>query len=186
MSKFIFNDLNSKSKVFDNSARINHDNYDHNNSSSEYDEDDYDLNNNAENDDVSENVSLNDADDIDSRNSESDGNGSDVNGSDNEDTGAVNGNDGFESSDDSTDNDSLDDHQSQADDEDIEHIESMTTDFSGMRMKDTIPSELANSYLKVKINDTLKFLHKQAAVWLLTDKNDRLSSDRLSRVMGRG
>jgi len=47
-----------------------------------------------------------------------------------------------------------------------------------------INPDLANSYFKVKINDTTKFLHKQSAAWLLTDKNDRLSTDRLSRVMG--
>jgi hypothetical protein len=36
---------------------------------------------------------------------------------------------------------------------------------------------------ELKINDTTKFLHKQSAVWLLTDKNHRLSTDMLSQVM---
>ena len=42
---------------------------------------------------------------------------------------------------------------------------------------------MINSYFKVKINGTTRFLHKQSAVWLLTDKKDRASTDRLSRVM---
>ena len=69
------------------------------------------------------------------------------------------------------------------DDEHAEEIQSIRTFFSGTRVKDKINPDSANSYFKVKINGTTKFLHKQAAVWLLTDKNNRLSADRLSRVM---
>jgi hypothetical protein len=69
-------------------------------------------------------------------------------------------------------------------DENVESVQSIKTIFSGTRIKDKINPDLANSYFKLKINDTTKFLHKQSAVWLLTDKNDRLSTDRLSRAMG--
>lgn len=68
-------------------------------------------------------------------------------------------------------------------DENGESVQSIKTFFSGTHIKDKINPDLVNSYFKVKINDTTKFLHKQLAVWLLTDKNDRLSIDRLSRVM---
>jgi len=69
-------------------------------------------------------------------------------------------------------------------DENVESVQTIKTIFFGTRIKDKINPDLVNSYFKVKINDTTKFLHKQSAAWLLTDKNDRLSTDRLSRVMG--
>ena|SRR5437868_2398907 len=82
-------------------------------------------------------------------------------------------------------NNSTDEDQDAAsdNDENAEPVQSIKTIFSGTRVKDKINPDLANSYFKVKVNDTTKFLHKQSAVWLLTDKNDRLSTDRLSRVM---
>ncbi|CAF1513074.1 unnamed protein product [Rotaria sp. Silwood1] len=129
LSKFMFNELNSKSRVSDSlTGTINVD--DDMNSESddcEYensDDEDNDYNNSDEDEDVA---------------------------SDNE--------------------------------ENAESVQSIKTIFSGTRIKDKINPDLANSYFKVKINDTTKFLHKQSAVWLLTDKNDRLSTDRLSRVM---
>ncbi|CAF1093520.1 unnamed protein product [Didymodactylos carnosus] len=76
-----------------------------------------------------------------------------------------------------------DEDASSDNDENVERVQSIKTIFSGTCIKDKINPDLANSYFKVKINDTMKFLHKQSAVWLLTDKNDRLSADRLLRVM---
>jgi hypothetical protein len=55
--------------------------------------------------------------------------------------------------------------------------------FSGMRVFDTIRSELAKSYFKVEINGQKKFIHKQTACWLLTENKPVSSNDRLSRVM---
>jgi hypothetical protein len=92
----------------------------------------------------------------------------------------------YENSDDEENNNSSGDEDEDAasdNDENAERIQSTKTIFSGTRIKDKINPDLANSYFKLKINDTTKFLHKQSAVWLLTDKNHRLSTDRLSRVM---
>jgi hypothetical protein len=134
LSKFIFNELKSKSKVSDNSTRT-----------------------------------MNDENDDDNSSSESDDCGDDIN----DDGGNDNNN--------STDED--DDARSDVDDENAECVQSIKTIFPGTRIKDNINHDLASSYFKVKINNTTKYLHKQSAVWLLTEKNDRLSADRLSRVM---
>ncbi|CAF4316655.1 unnamed protein product, partial [Rotaria sp. Silwood2] len=130
LSKFMFNELNSKSRVSDSlTGTINIDD----DMSSESDDNEYENNNGEDND---------------------------YNNSSDEDEDAASDNE-----------------------ENVERIQSVKTIFSGTRIKDKINPDLANSYFRVKINDTTKFLHKQSAVWLLTDKNDRLSTDRLSRVM---
>lgn len=62
----------------------------------------------------------------------------------------------------------------------------MTTvkaDFRGMKIFDEIETCRRDSYFKLKINDNYKYIHKQSACWLLTDKNVHLSNDRLSRVI---
>ena len=53
---------------------------------------------------------------------------------------------------------------------------------SGMHLFDNIKQELADSYFKVNEN---KYLHKQAACWILEQEKTSLSSNRLSLVQGR-
>ncbi|CAF1114198.1 unnamed protein product [Didymodactylos carnosus] len=64
-----------------------------------------------------------------------------------------------------------------------EVLRSKTKTFPGIRLLETINPTLDDSYFDIKINDEHKFLHKQTACWFLTDKNTRLSSDRLTRVV---
>ncbi|CAF4823188.1 unnamed protein product, partial [Rotaria sp. Silwood2] len=52
----------------------------------------------------------------------------------------------------------------------------------GIRLIDNVKEELAHTYFKVKVKDVKKYLHKQAACWLLQKDKTTLSSDRLSRV----
>ncbi|CAF1185865.1 unnamed protein product [Rotaria magnacalcarata] len=62
----------------------------------------------------------------------------------------------------------------------------MTTiksNFNGMTIFDEIETCGRDSFFKLKINDTYKYIHKQSTCWLLTDKSTRLSNDRLSRVI---
>jgi len=54
--------------------------------------------------------------------------------------------------------------------------------FHGMRVFDSIPDSLSNSYFHIEIDNKKKFLYKQTACWLLTDSNINLSADRLTRV----
>ncbi|CAF1092861.1 unnamed protein product [Didymodactylos carnosus] len=82
---------------------------------------------------------------------------------------------------DNNNNDSDEDSECQSDDNGS--INTAKTNFSGIQIKDKINTELKNSYFKIKINNTDKYLHKQSAIWLLTDKNNRISTDRLSRVI---
>ena len=62
-------------------------------------------------------------------------------------------------------------------------IETIKTNFNGIKIYNRIEPRMKDSYFQVKINDNQKFIHKQSACWLLTDRNNRLSNDRLSRVM---
>ncbi|CAF1318994.1 unnamed protein product [Rotaria sordida] len=55
----------------------------------------------------------------------------------------------------------------------------------GMRLFDNVKRELAHTFFKVSINHENKFLHKQAACWVLEKDKSSLSVDRLSRVQGR-
>ncbi|CAF3519857.1 unnamed protein product [Rotaria socialis] len=57
--------------------------------------------------------------------------------------------------------------------------------FSGMRLFDTVRPELAKSYFEVEINQKRKYLHKQTACWILTENKPISSNDRLVRVRQR-
>ena len=71
-------------------------------------------------------------------------------------------------------------------DSDTEIISSNRAAYSGLRLVDEISSPLNRSYFKVKLNGQTKYLHKQSAVWLLTDQKNNLSSERLLRVIQAG
>ncbi|CAF2146013.1 unnamed protein product [Rotaria magnacalcarata] len=64
-----------------------------------------------------------------------------------------------------------------------EILNSTRSNFDGIKIVDNINPALKDSYFKIKINDKIKYLHKQSACWLLYSNSTRLSSDRLSRVM---
>ena len=64
----------------------------------------------------------------------------------------------------------------------IDGIETDKMNFTGMRIFNSINPALKDSYFQVQINNKPKFIHKQTACWLLTDKASRLSADRLLRV----
>ncbi|CAF2152320.1 unnamed protein product, partial [Rotaria magnacalcarata] len=68
-------------------------------------------------------------------------------------------------------------------DDDESILNSTKSDFNGMRIVDNINPALRQSYFKVKINNNIKYLHKQSACWLQSNQMKKLSSDRLSRVM---
>ena len=55
--------------------------------------------------------------------------------------------------------------------------------YQGMRIFDSINPNLSKSYFIININGTQKYLHKQTAVWLLSNGKPTMSSDRLRRVM---
>jgi hypothetical protein len=55
----------------------------------------------------------------------------------------------------------------------------------GMRLFADIKQELCHTFFKVSSNNENKFLHKQAACWVLEKEKSSLSADRLSRVQGR-
>ena len=52
----------------------------------------------------------------------------------------------------------------------------------GMRLVDNVNEGLSNTYFQVTINNGTKYLHKQAACWLLEHGKSSVSADRLSRV----
>ena len=54
----------------------------------------------------------------------------------------------------------------------------------GIRLVDHVKEEFSKNYFQVIINGGKKYLHKQAACWLLQKDRISLSSDRLSRVKG--
>ncbi|CAF4753934.1 unnamed protein product, partial [Rotaria sp. Silwood2] len=54
----------------------------------------------------------------------------------------------------------------------------------GIRLVDKVKEEFAQTYFQVMINGDKKYLHKQAACWLLQKDRSSLSSDRISRVRG--
>ncbi|CAF0829497.1 unnamed protein product [Adineta steineri] len=68
-----------------------------------------------------------------------------------------------------------------SDEEDL--LNSTKSDLHGIRIADDINPALMQSYFKIKINDNIKYLHKQSACWLLTSNLTNLSNDRLARVM---
>jgi len=82
---------------------------------------------------------------------------------------------------DQQDNNDISDHQEE--DYDDNNITSIKDRFNGMRICEKIESHQQDSYFKIKVNGVQKFMHKQSASWLLTEKNMHLSNDRLSRVI---
>ena len=54
--------------------------------------------------------------------------------------------------------------------------------FKGVRIYDSIDSTKARSFFIIKIDGEEKFIHKQAAIWLLQEEKTFLSADRLQRV----
>ena len=64
--------------------------------------------------------------------------------------------------DDYTDEDEIDDTQGP--------IGTRKNDFTGMEIYSEIESHMKHSYFKVPLNDYTKFVHRQNACWLLTDK----------------
>ncbi len=79
------------------------------------------------------------------------------------------------------------DLDSESDDEyhsETEHegVTSTKDGFNGMRIYSTVADKDRKKFFKITINGMEKFMHKQTAVWYLTTKNNRLSSDRLVRV----
>lgn len=100
----------------------------------------------------------------------------------------------FDLDEENDDEDLQNDEQSQLNDEDVLDFEnddifdgdmltSTKSDFNGIRILDSINPMLKQSYFKIKLNEKIKYLHKQSACWLLSNNITRLSSDRLSRVM---
>jgi len=73
-----------------------------------------------------------------------------------------------------------------SDQEDDDGDDSLTTikaNFNGMKICEGIEPHQQDSYFKVQINGVQKYIHKQSACWLLTEKNIHLSTDRVSRVI---
>ena len=60
--------------------------------------------------------------------------------------------------------------------------ESLQPTFHGMRMCQKIPLYLVDSYFKISIHGSDKFIHKSSACWILTERSQKLSSDRTQRV----
>lgn len=56
------------------------------------------------------------------------------------------------------------------------------TGFQTKRVCDDVPPHLLKSYFRISINDKDKYIHKSTACWVLTDQNQKLSSDRTQRV----
>ncbi|CAM4829978.1 unnamed protein product [Rotaria magnacalcarata] len=93
--------------------------------------------------------------------------------------------DGIEDEEENTFEDESDDDDSIRDDEDLSNnvLNASGMTYQGMRVFDSINPNLAKSYFVLNINGTKKYLHKQTAVWLLSNDKPTLSSDRLKRVM---
>ena len=81
---------------------------------------------------------------------------------------------------DGSDDDEVDDHEDEESDKEFSNVQSQN--FKGMRIYDTINQADSTKYFKIIVNGRDKFMHKQTAVWYLTNKNCHLSSDRLVRV----
>jgi hypothetical protein len=70
--------------------------------------------------------------------------------------------------------------ESDSDDDGV--LNSTKSDFDRIRIVDRVNPALRQSYFKIKVNQNIKYLHKQSACWLLSKNITKLSSDRLSRV----
>lgn len=58
------------------------------------------------------------------------------------------------------------------------------TNFPGCRIYDNVDSDQSFKFFRVSIGDSIKYIHKQTACWILTSERNRLSNDRLIRVRG--
>lgn len=99
----------------------------------------------------------------------------------------------FELDDENDDDNVLDNEENDFDDEglfdfenddDVDEKDMLTStksEFNGIRIVDDIDPNSKQSYFRIKLNDKIKYLHKQSACWLLANKITKLSSDRLSR-----
>jgi hypothetical protein len=79
-----------------------------------------------------------------------------------------------------------DDDDGDIDEDNDDTLSPQTTDSRLQTMKgvrDTINPDLQDSYFLVCIDGKQKYLHKNTAIWYLTDEKYKLSSDRLTRVM---
>jgi len=57
------------------------------------------------------------------------------------------------------------------------------THFNGMRVFDSVKPTMKNSYFRMRINGNIKYIHKQTCCWMLTETDNRLPADRLSRII---
>lgn len=64
-----------------------------------------------------------------------------------------------------------------------ELFNSTKSNFDRIKIMDDINPMLEPSFFRIKINEKIKYLHKQSACWLLRKQVTKLSNDRLSRVM---
>ena len=72
-------------------------------------------------------------------------------------------------------------HRFVEENENDDAIETMKTNFNGIKKHNLIEPRMKDPYFQVKANDHQMFIHKQSACWLLMDKNNRLSNDCLLR-----
>ncbi|CAF3980166.1 unnamed protein product [Rotaria sp. Silwood1] len=75
-----------------------------------------------------------------------------------------------------------DDNENEESETENECTQSTKDVFNGMRIYSTVADKDKNKFFKIEINNKIKYIHKQTAVWYLTNNNNRLSSDRLVRV----
>ncbi|CAF4987434.1 unnamed protein product, partial [Rotaria sp. Silwood1] len=72
-----------------------------------------------------------------------------------------------------------DDNENEESETENECTQSTKDVFNGMRIYSTVADKDKNKFFKIEINNKIKYIHKQTAVWYLTNNNNRLSSDRL-------
>ena len=73
--------------------------------------------------------------------------------------------------------------ESENEDSDTETETKSTKDaYNGMRIYSSVADKDKYKFFKIEINGKVKYMHKQTAIWYLTNKNNRLSSDRTVRV----
>ena len=85
------------------------------------------------------------------------------------------------------DQDATDLYDSENDEDDCAVSSISNTSSRSLQMmkgvRDSINPDLKDSFFLVNIDGRKKYLHKNTAIWYLTDEKYKLSSDRLSRVM---
>ena len=67
---------------------------------------------------------------------------------------------------------------------DLSKVQQQT--FQGCRVYDKVSATEAFKFFRIRVGNSIKYVHKQTACWLLTDGKNRLSSDRLMRVRQSG